>query len=160
MRLLIVEDDQRLARQLKKGLDEQGHSASLAFDGLEGLEAAQFSEFDVLVLDVMPLILDPSVWKRRSVRRSGEGIDCTADSPAAATNRANTIADSHRLRLPDRQHHRQAPDRSVGKPAPRKKSRNERHRQTNGKQGESLRRKAFGRLQHTQPCNRTQAAPE
>jgi DNA-binding response OmpR family regulator len=53
MRILIVEDDRRLARQLKKGLDEQGHSTTLAFDGIEGLEAAQLSEFDVLVLDVM-----------------------------------------------------------------------------------------------------------
>ena len=53
MRILVVEDDQRLARQLKKGLDEQGHSASLAFDGIEGLEAAQVTEFDVLVLDIM-----------------------------------------------------------------------------------------------------------
>jgi DNA-binding response OmpR family regulator len=53
MRILIVEDDQRLARQLKKGLDELGHSATLAFDGIEGFEAAQLSEFDVVVLDVM-----------------------------------------------------------------------------------------------------------
>ena len=53
MQILIVEDDQRLARQLKKGLDENGHTVSLAFDGLEGLEAARQSRFDVLVLDVM-----------------------------------------------------------------------------------------------------------
>jgi DNA-binding response OmpR family regulator len=53
MHILVVEDDQRLARQLKKGLDEQGHSATLAFNGIEGLEAARLSEFDVLVLDVM-----------------------------------------------------------------------------------------------------------
>jgi len=58
MRILVVEDDQRLARQLKKGLDEQGHSATMAFDGIEGLEAAQVSEFDVLVLDVMLPRLD------------------------------------------------------------------------------------------------------
>jgi DNA-binding response OmpR family regulator len=53
MRILIVEDDKRLARQLKKGLDEHSHSASLALDGREGLEAAQQGGFDVLVLDVM-----------------------------------------------------------------------------------------------------------
>ena len=53
MRILIVEDDRKLARQLKKGLDEQGHSVTVAFDGLEGFEAARYSEFDVLVLDVM-----------------------------------------------------------------------------------------------------------
>jgi two-component system copper resistance phosphate regulon response regulator CusR len=40
MRILVVEDDRKLARQLKKGLDESGHLASLAFDGREGLESA------------------------------------------------------------------------------------------------------------------------
>jgi len=55
MRILVVEDDQRLARQLKKGMDEQGHSVTLAFDGVEGLEVAELGQFDVLVLDVMCL---------------------------------------------------------------------------------------------------------
>ena len=58
MRILIVEDDQRLARQLKKGLDENGHTVSLAFDGIDGLEAARQGHFDVLVLDVMLPRLD------------------------------------------------------------------------------------------------------
>lgn len=53
MQVLIVEDDHRLARQLKKGLEEQGHTVTLAFDGIEGLETAQAGHFDVLVLDVM-----------------------------------------------------------------------------------------------------------
>jgi DNA-binding response OmpR family regulator len=53
MEILIVEDDRKLARQLKKGLDEHGHSVTLAADGNEGLDAAQYGEFDVLVLDVM-----------------------------------------------------------------------------------------------------------
>jgi DNA-binding response OmpR family regulator len=53
MQVLIVEDDQRLARQLKKGLEEQGHTTTLAFDGLDGLEGARERHFDVLVLDVM-----------------------------------------------------------------------------------------------------------
>src|SRR5436309_5710022 len=53
MRILIVEDDRKLACQLQKGLAEQGHSAKLAFDGHEGLHAAQSEPFDVFVLDVM-----------------------------------------------------------------------------------------------------------
>jgi DNA-binding response OmpR family regulator len=53
MRILIVEDDRRLARQLQKGLGEQGHSVTVASEGTEGLEAARYGEFDVLVLDVM-----------------------------------------------------------------------------------------------------------
>jgi DNA-binding response OmpR family regulator len=53
MQILIVEDDERLARQLKKGIEEHGHVVSLAFDGLHGLEAARQGHFDVLVFDVM-----------------------------------------------------------------------------------------------------------
>src|SRR5947209_431850 len=53
MRILLVEDDQKLARQLQKGLEEQGHSATLAFDGHEGLHWTQLEPFDVFVLDVM-----------------------------------------------------------------------------------------------------------
>jgi DNA-binding response OmpR family regulator len=53
MRILIVEDDQKLARQLQKGLAEEGHSVTLAFDGHEGLHAAQSESLDIFVLDVM-----------------------------------------------------------------------------------------------------------
>lgn len=53
MQILIVEDDRKLARQLKKGLEEHGHSVTVAVDGPAGLDAAQYGEFDVLVLDVM-----------------------------------------------------------------------------------------------------------
>ncbi len=72
MRILIVEDDRKLARQLKKGLDEQGHSVTVACDGPEGLDAAQYGEFDVLVLDVMLPGLDGFSIIRR-LRAAGKG---------------------------------------------------------------------------------------
>jgi len=53
MRILIVEDDRKLAAQLRKGLEENSHSATTVFNGQDGLEAAQQGGFDVLVLDVM-----------------------------------------------------------------------------------------------------------
>ena len=53
MRILIVEDDRKLAHQLKTGMEEQGHAVAAAADGMEGLEAARRGDFDVLVLDVM-----------------------------------------------------------------------------------------------------------
>jgi DNA-binding response OmpR family regulator len=75
MRILVVEDDRKLARQLKKGLDESGHLASLAFDGREGLESARMSEFDVLVLDVMLPGLDGiSIVRQLRQRRIGTPI--------------------------------------------------------------------------------------
>jgi len=75
MRILIVEDDRKLARQIKKGVDEFGHFSTLAFDGREGLDAAQGSEFDVLVLDVMlPKIDGISVVRQLRQMRIGTPI--------------------------------------------------------------------------------------
>jgi DNA-binding response OmpR family regulator len=75
MRILIVEDDRKLARQLKKGVDECGHLASLAFDGREGLEAAQGAEYDVIVLDVMLPGLDGiSILRQLRHQRIGTPI--------------------------------------------------------------------------------------
>lgn len=71
MYVLIVEDDRKLATQLKKGLEEQGHSVSVAFDGREGLEAATRDTFDVLVFDVMlPFVDGFSMVRRLRARRS------------------------------------------------------------------------------------------
>ena len=53
MKLLIVEDETRMADLLRKGLTEEGHNAMCAFDGAEGLAMAKTYEFDVIILDVM-----------------------------------------------------------------------------------------------------------
>jgi two-component system response regulator MprA len=53
MKLLIVEDETRMADLLRKGLTEEGHTAVCAFDGAEGLALAKGNEFDVIILDVM-----------------------------------------------------------------------------------------------------------
>lgn len=53
MKLLIVEDEKRMAELLHKGLTEEGHTATCAPDGAEGLALAKAYEFDVIILDVM-----------------------------------------------------------------------------------------------------------
>ncbi len=53
MRILIVEDERKMAGVLKKGLEAENHRVSLAFDGRTGLELASTVEFDVVVLDLM-----------------------------------------------------------------------------------------------------------
>jgi DNA-binding response OmpR family regulator len=53
MRLLIVEDESRMAELLRKGLTEEGHTVTCAADGEEGLALAKEYEFDAIVLDVM-----------------------------------------------------------------------------------------------------------
>jgi DNA-binding response OmpR family regulator len=53
MKILIVEDEARMADLLRKGLSEEGHTATCASDGAEGLALAKAYEFDVIVLDIM-----------------------------------------------------------------------------------------------------------
>ena len=53
MWVLIVEDEKRMAEALRKGLEREGMSIALAYDGPSGLEAARSRDFDVIVLDVM-----------------------------------------------------------------------------------------------------------
>jgi len=53
MKLLIVEDEARMADLLRKGLTEEGHIVTCASDGAEGLALAKGYEFDIIILDVM-----------------------------------------------------------------------------------------------------------
>ena len=53
MKLLIVEDEVRMADLLRKGLTEEGHTVTCASDGAEGLALGRDYEFDVIILDVM-----------------------------------------------------------------------------------------------------------
>ncbi len=53
MRLLVVEDDEKAARFLRQGLEEDGHTVDVAGDGEEGLALARANDYDVVILDVM-----------------------------------------------------------------------------------------------------------
>jgi DNA-binding response OmpR family regulator len=53
MRILIVEDDAKMAELLRRGLSSEGHSVDVALDGPAGLEKGQNLPFDAIVLDVM-----------------------------------------------------------------------------------------------------------
>jgi len=53
MRLLIVEDDEKIASFLKKGLKESGFAVDVVNDGESGLIICENVEFDVAVIDIM-----------------------------------------------------------------------------------------------------------
>ncbi len=53
MRLLVVEDEVRLARALRRGLTAEGFVVDVVHDGPAGLRAARHGDYDAVVLDVM-----------------------------------------------------------------------------------------------------------
>jgi len=53
MRILVVEDDPRLAGTLAKGLREQSYAVDIAPDGDRGVQLAALNSYDAIVLDVM-----------------------------------------------------------------------------------------------------------
>lgn len=53
MWILVVEDDAAMGKLLRQGLEEANHSVALATDGVQGFHAAQTSQFDSVIVDVM-----------------------------------------------------------------------------------------------------------
>ena len=53
MRILIVEDEKKIADFIKRGLREENYAVDAALDGLEGLRMAEENPSDLVILDVM-----------------------------------------------------------------------------------------------------------
>ena len=53
LRILVVEDDKKVASFLEKGLREEGYSVDVSADGTDGLLKAHVHDYDVLLLDIM-----------------------------------------------------------------------------------------------------------
>jgi len=53
MRILVVEDEKQLLKLIGKRLKEEGYAYDLASDGKEGLNFAEATEYDVILLDIM-----------------------------------------------------------------------------------------------------------
>ena len=65
LRILIIEDDERMVTLLERGLTEEGHCVHTARNGADGLEIAQASSFDVIVLDISLPRMDGLTLARR-----------------------------------------------------------------------------------------------
>lgn len=71
MRLLVVEDEAKTARYLKRGLCESGFAVDTAADGGTGLQLTRSCDYALVILDVMLPSLDG--WSiLRELRRSGQ----------------------------------------------------------------------------------------
>jgi len=53
MRILLVEDEKKVASFIKKGLEEEFYSVDVAYDGKEGQRLALTEEYDLIILDIM-----------------------------------------------------------------------------------------------------------
>lgn len=53
MRILIVEDEHRIANAIKKGLEQEGYAADVAYTGVEGYALAVTEDYDLIILDLM-----------------------------------------------------------------------------------------------------------
>lgn len=53
MKILIIEDDQRVAELIQRGLEEQDFAPTLAYDGLSGKKLALQNDYDLIITDII-----------------------------------------------------------------------------------------------------------
>ena len=53
MRILVVEDEHKIAQAVKDGLEQESYAVDIAYDGETGLNTALNDEYDLVILDVM-----------------------------------------------------------------------------------------------------------
>lgn len=53
MQILIIEDDQRVAELINRGLTEEGFETTVAFDGLSGLKLILHNDYDLIITDII-----------------------------------------------------------------------------------------------------------
>ena len=70
MRILVVEDERRIASFISRGLSEHGYAVDVASDGEEALHWPDVAEFDVIILDIMLPVRD-GIDVCRTLRRRG-----------------------------------------------------------------------------------------
>ena len=71
MRILVVEDDARVAASVRTGLERAGFEVDIAADGREALSAAHAMDYDAMVLDVM-LPGQDGIAVSKSLRKAGK----------------------------------------------------------------------------------------
>jgi two-component system OmpR family response regulator len=100
MRILVVEDEPRLLRNLGKALREEGYAVDAAEEGQEGLYKAENSDYDAIVLDVMLPRLDGwEVLKRLRKKKPTPVLMLTArDAPTDRVRGLDTGADDYLIK--------------------------------------------------------------
>lgn len=53
MKILVIEDEHRIARAIKEGLEQDSYAVDVVYDGDDGYAAARYEEYDLIILDIM-----------------------------------------------------------------------------------------------------------
>jgi DNA-binding response OmpR family regulator len=53
MKILVIEDEHRIAQAIKDGLEQEAYAVDVAYDGEDGYNAARVDEYDLILLDIM-----------------------------------------------------------------------------------------------------------
>lgn len=53
MKILVIEDEHRIARAIKEGLEQDSYAVDVVYDGDDGYVAARYEEYDLIILDIM-----------------------------------------------------------------------------------------------------------
>jgi len=53
MRILVVEDEHKIANSIKKGLEQETYAVDVAYDGQDGFAFASTEDYDAIILDIM-----------------------------------------------------------------------------------------------------------
>lgn len=96
MRVLVVEDEHRIAASVKKGLQQERYAVDVAYTGTDGYDLASTEDYDLIILDIMlpglngievcrrlrknhnhtPVLL---LTAKGQIQDKVEGLDCGAD---------------------------------------------------------------------------------
>jgi heavy metal response regulator len=75
MRILVVEDEKKVASFIKKGLEEEHYAVDTAYDGETGLYMAEMNEYDLIVLDLMiPKIDGLEILRRIRAKKNNVSV--------------------------------------------------------------------------------------
>lgn len=73
MRILVVEDERRIAAFIKQGLEEENYAVDVAYDGIEALDWAAAVDYQLILLDVL-LPRKDGIEVCRELRAGGSGV--------------------------------------------------------------------------------------
>lgn len=71
MKILVIDDEKRIAQSIKRGLEQDGYAVDLAHDGEDGYNFARADEYDAIVLDVMMPVMN-GFEVARKLREDGD----------------------------------------------------------------------------------------